>query len=45
LRKSPYVGEGELAAIERIVVAQRDRDSDRAELASLIAQAKPLLAK
>jgi len=36
LRQSPYVAPGELDAIRRILTAQASRDSDRAELVSLL---------
>jgi Ca-activated chloride channel family protein len=45
LRLSPYAGAGELATVETLVTAQKDRDSDRAEFVQLVATARSLLGK
>jgi Ca-activated chloride channel family protein len=44
LKGSPYAMPDELDAIEAILEAQADRDRDRAQLATLFARARPMLA-
>ncbi|MEY4513107.1 MAG: hypothetical protein RLZZ450_5229 [Pseudomonadota bacterium] len=45
LRLSPYTSANDLATVETLVTAQKDRDSDRAEFVQLVGTARALLNK
>jgi len=45
LRMSPYASTSELAGVEMLVSAQKERDSDRAEFVQLVTTARSLLGK
>jgi Ca-activated chloride channel family protein len=45
LRMSPYASASELAGVEMLVSAQKERDSDRAEFVQLVTTARSLLGK